>query len=211
MHQLKSLVLVTVLSLAALCGTAGTAPATTIEPANTAFALTATNATLQVASGFDFNCDSTISGTTPAGDTSDTTIPIPVTMVYSACTASGFNATVTEPGCHSAATKPTLTVMGLAVSITLPATCVFTYTVASTGCDLIITGGERIGNGTAGTGGANWTNRSPKSGLHLNGTHVPVVHSNGMGLGCPTLGVHTGAMLGTYTSTTTANVTVTGG
>jgi hypothetical protein len=138
-----------------------------------------------------------------------------VTLTYSGCTAAGFTESVTpSESCSTAATQPLLDVMynspsSVAVVVTLR-TCNLTIDIPAIGCQMTITGNHQsLGNGTSGPGGIGWTNLSPKSQAEVNGALVSNVDSNGVGVGCPSAGSHTGTRSGTYTVSSATNVTVT--
>lgn len=195
----------------ATCGLAGTASATTVDPATTAVTLTSTNSALTVSgSGIPVTCQhSTISGTTPSG--SATWLSISATLTYSNCTAFGLAANVSQTAaCHNSSTGPQLHVMSppVAIVVTLRE-CVIDVNIPSTGCTLTVGGTQTVGNGTGGAGGIGWTNLSTKSVAHLNNATVPSVTSNGTGFLCPTAGAHTGTLSGTYAVASATNVTVT--
>jgi hypothetical protein len=136
-------------------------------------------------------------------------------QIYNNCMMNGFFANVTpSEGCTTAAGRPTLHAMGVSAStaintLTLPATCAINIDVPATGCAVTITGGQTIGNGTAGVGGIDWTNLSTGSVAHLNNADIPLVDSNGVGTSCPTAGAHTGTLASDLAVTSTPNITVT--
>jgi hypothetical protein len=217
MRYLKKLGLAAVLALVATCGVAGSASATTIDPASTAFTLTATNLSWSVSGGGAFSCThSAIPGTTPAAGSATTWKTITnTTLSYSGCTMAGFLAISVTPneGCHTAATAPQLHFMGVTAAaaigvVTLPSGCSIDFSIPAIGCTLTIPGPQAIGNGTAGAGGIQWTNLAT-SVADVNSATVSTVHSNGVGVGCPTAGAHTGTLTGNYVRNSATNVTVT--
>jgi hypothetical protein len=193
-------------------------PVTTIEPANTGVTLTATNSTFVVdPDNVVVGCnDSIITGDTGAL-TQATWAGVTITsQTYNNCTTAGglFASVTPNEGCSTAAGRPILHAMGVNAAtavgrITLPATCSIDIDVPITGCTVTITGGQTIGNGTAGIGGIDWTNLGTGSVAHLNKADVPLVDSNGTGAFCPTAGAHTGTLSGDYAITSATNVTVT--
>jgi hypothetical protein len=211
MRHLKKLGLASALALVATCGLVGSASATLIEPGGTAFTLTSTNSTLTIIGSGNVSCtNATISGTTPAVGTAATWKTIPsTTLAYSGCMAIGFfAASVTASG-----SCPVLHAMGITATsalavVTLPSGCSIDIALPGIGCTMTIAGPQTIGNGTAGTGGINWTN-AVTSVAHLNAATVPSVVSNGVGFGCPTAGAHTGALSGTYVRSSSTNLIVT--
>jgi hypothetical protein len=218
MRHLKKLGLASALALVATFGIVGSASATTIVPAGATTDLFSSNSALAVSGGGSVACtNSDISGTTPAVGDSTTWKSFPgTTLAYSGCTAFGFVGAAVTPnvGCHTTATKPilhamfvsTLTAIGV---VTIPSGCTIDVSIAAVGCTLTIPGPQTVGNGTAGTGGIDYTSTNPAV-AHINSAVVPTVISNGVGAGCPTAGHHTGTLTGLYTRTAaTSNVTVT--
>jgi hypothetical protein len=220
MKHLKKLGLATALTMAATSGMVSTASATTVEPANSEVTLVSTNTTFTVdPEGAPITCSSSIvtGDTGPLTHTTWASAVKKTTVTVSGCTAlSGFLvASVTSSeGCQTPAGTPIVHAMGVSVTtalavITLPAICSFDIALPSIGCTLTITGGQTIGNGTAGVGGIRWTNLNPKSSIDFNSVTVAQTDSNGVGFGCPAAGVHTGTLSGILNLTSPTNVTVT--
>jgi hypothetical protein len=220
MKHLMKLGLATAMTLVATCGMVSVASATTIEPANTEGTLFSSNSVLSVdPEGAPVSCSSsTITiDTGPLTQTTWASATI-TTLTYTGCSAlNGLIAANVTPseGCHTPVGRPIL--HGMTVNpasaigtITLPAACSIDIAVPAVGCTLTVTGGQNIGNDTAGAGGIQWTNLGPKSRAHLNNAVVEKVDSNGTGFGCPAAGNHTGTLSGTYNVTSPTNVTVTG-
>jgi hypothetical protein len=192
-------------------------PVTTIEPANTEVSLTSTNSTWIVdPENVPVGCnDAIVTGHTGALTQATWAAVTITTQTYNNCSMAGFFVNVTpSEGCHTAAGRPVLHGMGVNAAtaigaLTLPATCSIEIDVPIMGCTMTVTGGQTIGNGTAGAGGIDWTNLSPKSAAHFNNADIPVVDSNGMGALCPAAGTHTGTLSGDYAITSATNVTVT--
>jgi hypothetical protein len=211
MRHLKKLGLAAALALVATCGVVGTASATLIEPGSTAVTLTSTNWVFMLSGGHTVTCTSaTISGTTPAVGTAATWKSIPNTaQTYTGCQAIGFIPTsVTLSG-----SCPVLHAMGVSAGsaigvMTLPSGCSIDISIPSIGCTMTIPGPQSIGNGTAGSGGIQWTNAAT-SVAHFNSATIPSVVSNGVGFGCGSAGAHTGTVSATYTRTSATNVVVT--
>jgi hypothetical protein len=216
MKHLKKLGLASAIALIAVCGMAGSASATTIDPPNTAVTLTSTNSALSIHGGSAITCaHSTIVGTTPP-HSSATWLSIPATLAYSNCLASGFTANITQSAsCHAAGTQPLLHVMALTdvtdVLVVTLRSCNIHVNIPASGCTLDITGNNQtIGNGTAAAGGIGWTNSSTKSFATASAALVSNIDSNGVGPGCGTAGPgHTGTLGGTYTISSATNVTIT--
>jgi hypothetical protein len=167
MKHLKKLGLASVLTLVAICGMVSAASATTIEPANTAFTLTSTNSVLNISGGGGVSCThSVLTSDTPALSHGTWGIATITTLAYGGCNFTGFgiNVSVTpSEGCHTAATSLRLHLMGVNAAsaigtLTLPAACSIDMAIPALGCTLTITGGQTLGNGTAGAGGIQWTN-----------------------------------------------------
>jgi hypothetical protein len=194
-------------ALAAVCGLAEAVSATTIDPAGTALTLTSTNFALAVSGGGTLTCtSSTLTGTTPAAGDATTWKSIPLTPVWTGCTAFGLAATVNPShSCHTAGTQPVLH-----LHAGPPARGVFTWNLCTihivthaTGCTQVIPSQGSL------TTGITWTNVSPKSALTFSAAPVSTVTSNGVGFGCPSAGVHTATWSGNYTISSATNVTVT--
>jgi hypothetical protein len=207
------------LALVASCGIVGSASATTIEPANTHATLVSTQYVLTLdPEGVSVQCaSSTMTVTTGALTHTASASATIDTVTYTGCTGLiGTLAATVRPseGCHTPAGRLVLHGMTVAstsaISITVPATCSIDISVPTVGCTLTITGGQTIGDGTAGAGGIDWTNRSPKSGFDLNNTSIPRVDSNGVGFACPAAGNHTGTLVGSYALMSATNLTITG-
>jgi hypothetical protein len=212
MEYLKKLGLLLAVALAATCGVVGSASATSVDPAGTPYTLTATNNTFTVGSLVFICPDSTITGTTPASASTSVSLSI-TTLTYSACTYTGMPMTVkpTE-GCQTPASSPKLDVTSFAtfaavVRLTLPATCNIHITIASIGCDMTVTGGQTLGNGTLGTGGIIWTNRTPMSMMDLATVDFSGVDATAGG--CSGLSGTTGTWTANYLPVIPRNLTVT--
>jgi hypothetical protein len=215
MRHLRKLGLATAMTLAATCGMVSTASATTIEPANIEGTLASTNSQLSVdPENAPVKCTGSSITVTTGPDTTATWASATIdTLTYTNCTAlSGLVAASVTPseGCHTPAGRLTLHADGNVGIITIPLSCSFDIAIPSVGCTLTVTGGQNIGNGTAGAGGIQWTNLSTKSAADLNSAIVENVDSNGTGIGCPAAGHHTGTLTGIYNITSATNVTVTG-
>lgn len=215
MRYLKHLAPIGAAALLAASVLAGSASATTLSPASTAFTATATNWTLTVSgSAVPITCaHSTISGTTPASG-GVTWVSQPYTENWAGCTMGGFPLTVNPShSCHTAGTQPILHIHQItplhSVQQLTDNGCTIHIVNHITGCTERIPPGLTIGNGTAGVGGSVWRNLSPKSALDFNTTTVPTVVSNGVGSGCPPAGAQTGAISANFTIVSATNVTVT--
>jgi hypothetical protein len=218
--RLKNLGLITTVILAVACGLVGPASATTVEPANTAFTMTSMNSGFTVTGSLSFNCtDSALTGHTGALNHNTWATVTITSLSYSGCAifgSVGISVTPSE-GCTTAAGRPTLHGMGVSAAtsigvITLPASCSLDIAIPTLTCTMTITGGQTIGNGTAGSGGIDWTNLGPKSVADFNGATIPVLDvGTGGGFGCPSPGTHTAALTGSYTVTSATNVTITPG
>lgn len=212
MRHLKRLGPTVTAILAVACGAAaGPASATTMDPASTAFTLTSTNFALSVDGGSPITCaDTTLSGVTPASG-GVTWISVPFTPRATSCLQNGGVTTV-QPSlsCHTAATQPILHVEGIfppRIVITW-GTCSIHVVRHATGCTMNLPT-LPSGNGTAGLGGIMWTNRSPQSLVFFNSVTLTGVVSNGVGVGCPSAGTHSGTLSGQFTVVLGTNVTVT--
>jgi hypothetical protein len=95
-----------------------------------------------------------------------------------------------------------------ALAITLPVGCNIDLSIPGV-CTWVITGGQTIGNGTAGTGGIAWTNASPKSSTSEMSTTIPVVDNTIAGSLCPVVGTTSATLSGNYTVSSPTNITVT--
>jgi hypothetical protein len=218
MMHLRKLGLAAAMSLVAACAMVSTASATTIEPANTEVTAVATDGVLSVhGSAADVSCGTgTITATTGALTHSTWASATIDALTFANCSVPIFGATVVTPAAACSTTgRPILHAMTVSSTssiglVTLPASCSFDIRITSLGCTMTVTGGQTIGNGTAGVGGINWSNLSPKSRATLNAATVPKVDSNGVGFGCPSAGAHTGTLSGNYNITSPTNVTVTG-
>jgi hypothetical protein len=217
MKRLQRLGLVMVMALVVTCGVVGSASATTIEPANTAFTLTATNNMWTVGTLPASCTHSTMTGTTPAsGGATWTSLSI-TTMSYSGCSYGVVAVTVTpSDGCHTPATAPKLDLMGVSAAtavgrLTLPVGCNINIGIPLFSCDVVVTGGQTIGNGTAGAGGIDWTNRggAVKSMVDFNGAVIPTLHFIGGTLACTSIAGPTGTLTGNYSVASATNLTVT--
>jgi hypothetical protein len=217
MKRLQQLGLAAAMILATTCGLAGTASATTVEPANTEFTMTSTNSAVTFfPENVPYSCtSSTITADTGPLSASTWSTATITSLTFAGCTVDTvLLATVTtSERCQTPGSRPTLELMGATAGtavgrITLPIGCDIVVTVVLGDCTTKITGGQTIGNGTAGAGGIDWTNRSPKSVLHFNSAHIPVAESNGV-MGCVTAGAHTGALIGDYSVSSATNLTVT--
>jgi hypothetical protein len=225
MKHLIKLVLGAAVALMATGGLAGSAAATTAEPASTAFTLTSTTTVFTIGAGTSvttrFSCaTSTISGTTPA--TLATWVQLATTtLTFSDCTGfPGFSPTTVRPSesCSTPAFAPKFHVMGttpaiatatLTLPIVGPTPCTIAITDDIFGCTSTITFGQTIGNGTTGTGGIAWTNSGAASTLDFNTATIPrIVSPAGPGV-CPTAGTNTGTWSGSYKLTSATNVVVT--
>jgi hypothetical protein len=216
MRLLKKLGGATAVSLVAACGLVGSASATTIEPANTEFTMTSTNSRF-IVDTTPVSCGSSVlTGDTGALTHTTWASATVTTLAYTGCTAFGLATTVTpREGCHTPAGRPILHGMGVNATaigtITLPASCSIDIAISMTSCAMTITGGQTIGNGTAGTGGIDWTNLGAggaKSVAHFNYAHIPVIDSNGA-IGCPASPTATGTLTGDYNITSATNITIT--
>lgn len=212
-NLMKSALAAMLAAMAMTCAGATPASATTMDGG--AFTLTSTNLTWAVHGLTPITCvHSTISGTAPAG--SATFLSVPVTMTVDGCSAFGFTYLVTfSEACHTAATSPRLVIMHNQVAapqasaqIILPAGCDIRPPDLG-GCNLLITGGRTIGNGTAGAGGLGWTNAAPKSSVDVSGALIAGVHNSGIGALCQPPGTASETLFGTFTVSSATNVTVT--
>jgi hypothetical protein len=225
MKHLVKLGLATAMILVATCGVAGTASATTIEPANTPFIMSSTSTTASTSATlvvdpeqFAFGCSSTITGTTGVVSHGTWASAPADTLGFTLCTTFGGSVPspiLTNEACHTPLGRITLHLMSTGSStaigtLTLPHPCTITISIPLTGCTMTITGTQNIGNGTAGAGGIDWTNRSPKSRADFNGAIIERIGSNGVGAGCPTAGNHTGTLFGNYDIISPTNVITTG-
>jgi hypothetical protein len=150
--------------------------------------------------------DARLGGTTWVG--------VDETMAFSGCSAFGFSASVTPIAACNTTAKfrghfSSLTIGHWLHLLTISTGCSIDVGIPVLGCTLTVTGGQTVGNGTAGTGGAAGTNGSPKSSLVFNAATINTIDSNGVGAGCATAGSHTGTLSGTYNVSSATNVTVT--
>jgi hypothetical protein len=219
--NLKRLGLATVVALVTVWGLAGVASATIMEPANTAFTMTSTNAGFGIHGGSSgnlaFSCGhSVLTGTTPVLSPA-TWVAFSAAPTYDNCILQGITPVTVTPSeaCQTGSSRPIFHVMGVsgataAVKMTLPAACTIHIFVPVLSCTMTITGGQTIGNGTPGTGGGVWTNLGPKSTAHLDTAVIPTVFSTGSIFAlCPVAGVHAGTVGGDFTVASATNVTVT--
>jgi hypothetical protein len=210
MTHLKRLGLAAAMTLAATCGVVGSASATTIEPANTAFFMTSTNFSLVVNGAGTVTCSHTqFGGFTPTTGGA-TWAEVTVSLAFTGCATGGLATTVTPTeGCNTTGSLPTMHYMLPRIMVlTLIKPCHIDIRIPAVGCTLLVTGDQTIGNGTDGAGGMAWTNANPKSKADLNAAVVPDIDSNGA-MGCGASGAHTGTMSGNFTLSTATNVTVT--
>jgi hypothetical protein len=199
--------LVWAVALAAACGLAETASATTIDPPNTAFSMTSTTFSLNTSGGIGpTTCThATLTGTTPAAGAA-TWKSIPVTPRWVGCTEGGFPLTVNPShACHTLGTSPILHLHSSGLGFVTWNGCTIHVVNHATGCTKRWFGflGSTTGVGIT------WTNRSPKSALDFNTATASTIVSNGIGIGCPSAGAHTGTVSATYTIDSATNVTVT--
>jgi hypothetical protein len=216
MKRLKKLGLLLAMALVATCGVVVSASATTVDPVSTAVTLTSTNIVWKVSNTYSFICpDSKISATTPASTPGTWVSATITTLTFSSCAFTVMEVTVTpSERCQTPAFTPKLDLMsttaGSAIAkLTLPAGCDIDISIPLTGCGVTITGGQAIGDGTAGTGGIQFTDLTPRSWIDFNQAVIPSSHILGTGLACVSLGTPTGALQGNYIVSSATNMTVT--